>query len=81
MFGFGFGIHVALYIIIAMSLYLLGGKMIKWTVRRWAAMLKQNNVYVPFTPCGIIAIFFTWFFIPIFLVTWLLSGVIQVKHD
>ena len=80
MFGFNWGIQIALYLIIVIPLYIIGGKMIQWIIKRWCAILRQNNVYVPLMPCGIIAIFFTWFFIPIFLVTWLLSGILRIKH-
>lgn len=80
MFGFETGVHVALYLLIIIPLYFIGGKMIQWIIKRWCAILRQNNIYVPFTPCGIIAIFFAWFFIPVALVTWLLSGILRVKH-
>ena len=79
MFGFGLGIKVALYALIAIPLYFIGGKMIHYTLNKWAEMLHQKDVNIPFAPCGIIAIFFTWFFIPIFLVTWLLAAVLKEK--
>ena len=79
MFGFDLGVKVALYLLIAIPLYFIGGKMIHYTLNKWAEMLNQQHVEIPFMPCGIIAIFFTWFFIPVFLVTWLMSAVMRDK--
>lgn len=77
MFGFHLGVKAALYLLIAIPLYFIGGKMIHYTLKKWVYMLDQDHIEIPFVPCGIIAIFFTWFFIPLFLVTWLISGIIK----